>query len=165
MSHPDQTDVFEADAKADKGDPRRDEASELRERLRELEARHGSAEVVNEDGSAAVVEDAGADTVEAPHAATVAGSEFHFFAPKQTALLAFGLGTANRRNGQMVLATLQRFLQFHLDDDSWDTFMERMSDPQDEWGDDEFGELVNKIVEVAQNSGEAASPKNGPARR
>ena len=65
----------------------------------------------------------------------------------------------------MVLATMQRFLQFHLDDDSWDAFMERMSDPRDEWGDNEFGELVNAIVEVAQNSDEAAAPKNGPALR
>ena len=162
MSHPDQTDVFDADAK---GDPRRDDASELRERLRELEARHGAAEVVNEDGSAAVGNDDSDDEISAPHSAEIAGTTFEFHAPKQTALLAFGLGTANRRNGQMVLATMQRFLQFHLDDDSWDAFMERMSDPQDEWGDNEFGELVNAIVEVAQNSDEASAPKNGPALR
>lgn len=103
--------------------------------------------------------------VEAPHVAAVAGTEFRFHAPKQTALLAFGLGTSNRRDGALVLASMQRFLSFHLDAESYDVFMERMSDPYDEWSDDDFGELVNALVEVASESPEALAPKTGPANR
>lgn len=167
MTAPDQTAAFEADAQvAGKGD----EASELRERLRQLEGDKGEQSTEVEDRPAIIdaqgneiTDDEGDDEeVVAPNVAEVAGTEFRFYAPKQTALLAFGLGTSNKRKGQLVMSTMQRFIGFHLDDESYDLFMERMSDPNDEWGDNEFGELVNHIVEAAKDSDEASAPTTGP---
>ena len=167
MTAPDQTAAFEADAQVAQ---QTDEAAELRERLRQIENdKQQSAEVeerhtiVDAQGNEITDEDAD-DEVVAPNVAEVAGTEFRFYAPKQTALLAFGLGTSNKRKGQLVMSTMQRFIGFHLDDESYDAFMERMSDPNDDWGDNEFGELVNHIVEAAKESDEANAPTTGPRR-
>ena len=169
MTAPDQTAAFEADANHGAGES----VEQLQARVRELEAQQDTPaaevdtrpEIIGRDGQP-VGDDADEDEkVEAPHTATVAGTEFRFYAPKPAALLAFGLGTSRKRDGQLTLATMQRFLGFHLGDDSYEVFMERMSDPHDEWGDTAFGELVNHIVEAAQDSAEGQAPKTGPANR
>lgn len=187
MTAPDQTAAFEADAQQVQGTS----VEALQARVRELEAQQApggthaptgqqgasqqgqagqqgqaDTEIFDANGRPVGEEPEGeAGKVEAPHVAVVAGTEFRFHAPKQTALLAFGLGTSNRRDGALVLSSMQRFLSFHLDAESYDVFMERMSDPYDEWSDDDFGELVNALVEVASESPEALAPKTGPANR
>ena len=170
MTAPDQTAAFEADATHGAGES----VEQLKARVRELEAQQDTPatdveirhEIIGRDGQPVGDDgDGEGEKVEAPHTATVAGTEFKFYAPKPAALLAFGLGTSRKRDGQLTLATMQRFLGFHLGDDSYEVFMERMSDPHDGWGDTEFGELVNHIVEAAQDSAEGQAPKTGPANR
>lgn len=172
MATPDQTAAFDADAdtaQKAQNTRRATEADNLRARLRAIESDQvGKDEevpterpvVVDEQGNEIGVEE---EEIVAPNTAEVDGSEFGFYAPKQTALLAFGLGTSNRRKGELVMSTMQRFIGFHLDEASYETFMERMSDPHDEWGDKEFGELINAIVESAKATAEAQAPNNGPA--
>lgn len=150
MTTPDATAVFEADAQ------RSSEVDALRARIAELEGHSPTPSQVE-------VLDADDTPVVAPHSVTIAGSEFRFHAPKPAALLAFGLGVADQRKGQMQLKTMHRFLGFHLLEEDFDLFLERLSDPTDEeFGDEQFGDLINAIVEAAQESPEAKAPKNGP---
>ncbi|AJE32516.1 hypothetical protein B842_03315 [Corynebacterium humireducens NBRC 106098 = DSM 45392] len=159
MHQPDSSVAFDADA--NRNDP--EDVAAMRARIAELEARqHSPTEPAVE-----IIDPGAPDTsveVSKVHEATVAGTVFQFHVPKPAALMAFGLGTANRRNGELMMRTMQQFLSFHLLEESFDSLLERMSDPADEFGDDEFGDLMNHVIDVAADSAEAKAPKNGPRR-
>lgn len=160
MTSPDSTNAFDADA----GRENNAEVETLRRRISELEGRDNT--VVDESGEVEVIDpnnpSGHLDDVEEANSATVAGTTWHFHTPKQAALMAFGLGTANRRDGQLMMRTMQNFLQFHLLEADFERLLERMTDPSDDFGDEEFGDLMNAVVESATDSAEARAPKNGP---
>lgn len=158
MTHPDSTAAFEADAARHDSD----DVAAMRKRLAELEAKQDhqepEVEVLDPVGSEPSQE------LSHVHTAEVAGDTWHFHAPKTMALMAFGLGTANRRKGDLLMRTMSQFLQFHLLEDDFDKLMERMSDPADSFGDEDFGDLLNAVVDSAEGTPESKAPKNGPRR-
>lgn len=150
MTTPDQTASFEADA------ARQDEAAELKKRLEELEGR---------DNTPATQEAVEADEVQEPKTCEVEGHEFRFYVPKQAALLAFSLGSSDQRDAEMSLTTLRIFLRNHLTAESWAEFIELMINPESAINEDSMGDIIEAMVEAAQDSAEFNAPKNGPARR
>lgn len=153
MTHPDSTIAFDADAQ------RSDDTAALKARIAELEAAKGQPdEIIDPNTPSDDVEVSKVNTT------TVAGEEWQFHTPKTQALMAFGLGTANRKDGQMVMRTMQRFLSFHLLEEDFDRLLMRMSDPKDNFSDDDFGDIMNAVVDTANTSAEAQAPKNGPRR-
>lgn len=150
MTTPDQTASFEADA------ARQDEAAELKKRLEELEGR---------DNTPATQEVVEADEVQEPKTCEVGGHEFRFYVPKQAALLAFSLGSSDQRDAEMSLTTLRIFLRNHLTADSWQEFIELMINPESAINEDSMGDIIEAMVEAAQDSAEFNAPKNGPANR
>lgn len=166
---PDSSAAFDADAARTTPTTGGDtDVEALRRRVQELEAAQPAptpeVEVLDPVGAPGAGGD-GAGEVTAAHQADVAGDTWRFHAPKPTALMAFGLGTANRRNGQLMIRTMSQFLAFHLVDDDYDRLLERMADPADAFGDDDFGALVNAVVDAAADTPEARAPKNGPVGR
>lgn len=151
MTTPDQTASFEADA------ARQDEAAELKKRLEELEGRDNTPAAPE-----TVVE---ADEVQEPKTCEVEGHEFRFYVPKQAALLAFSLGSSDQRDAEMSLTTLRIFLRNHLTAESWAEFIELMINPESPINEDSMGDIIEAMVEAAQDSAEFNAPKNGPARR
>lgn len=150
MTTPDQTASFEADA------ARQDEAAELKKRLEELEGR---------DNTPATQEVVEADEVQEPKTCEVEGHEFRFYVPKQAALLAFSLGSSDQRDAEMSLTTLRIFLRNHLTAESWQEFIELMINPESPINEDSMGDIIEAMVEAAQDSAEFNAPKNGPANR
>lgn len=150
MTTPDQTASFEADA------ARQDEAAELKKRLEELEGR---------DSTPATQEVVEADEVQEAKTCEVEGHEFRFYVPKQAALLAFSLGSSDQRDAEMSLTTLRIFLRNHLTTESWAEFIELMINPESPINEDSMGDIIEAMVEAAQDSAEFNAPKNGPARR
>lgn len=155
MTHPDSSAAFEADAH--RGD-RATQLAELRAKIAELEG----TTVKEPEDTPPVVDDTSDE--ESTHSVEVAGDTWRFRTPKPTALLSFGLGTANRKNSGLMMRTMQQFLAFHLQEEDFDRFLERMSNPEDRFDDENFGELINALVDAANSSAEAQAPRTGPAR-
>lgn len=153
-THPDSTAAFDADAHRPAED-----VEALKARIAQLEGEQHvepEVEIIDPNAPSSDVE------ISKVHSADVAGDTWSFHAPKSQALMAFGLGTANRKNGQLMMRTMQQFLSFHLLEEDFERLLERMTNPSDTFGDDDFGDLLNAVVEAAQDSAEAKAPKNGP---
>ncbi|MFC3848886.1 hypothetical protein ACFORJ_01715 [Corynebacterium hansenii] len=161
MSTPDSTAAFDADVARD-----HDDVDALKARIAELEQRGKDSAVA--DGEVVEVIDpndpAPSDTIAAAHVATVGGHEFRFHLPTSGALIAFGLGASNKRSGEMQMATMSMFFQFHLLAEDYTRLLELLLDPNEDFGDEEYGDLLNVIMDAASDSPEANAPKTGPRR-
>lgn len=159
MSTPDSTAAFDADVARD-----HDDVDALKARIAELEQR-GKESVVTDGEVVEVIDpEAPADDVARARVATVAGHEFRFHVPTTGALIAFGLGASNKRSGEMQMATMSMFFQFHLIAEDYTRLLELMLDPNEDFGDEEYGDLLNVIMDAASDSPEANAPKTGPRR-
>lgn len=156
MTQPDSTAAFDADAN------RSDDIATLKARLAQLEG-----PTTFDDGHEIIDPNTPSTepAVSKVNVTTIADEEWRFHTPKSQALMAFGLGTANRRNSELMMRTMQRFLSFHLLEEDFDRLLERMTDPTDSFGDDEFGDIINAVVDAANSSAEAHAPKTGPRGR
>lgn len=159
MSTPDSTAAFDADVARGA-----DDVDALKARIAELEQR-GKDSVVTDGEVVEVIDpDAPADDVAHAHVATIKGHEFRYHVPTTGALIAFGLGASNKRSGEMQMATMSMFFQFHLLAEDYTRLLELMLDPNEDFGDEEYGDLLNVIMDAASDSPEANAPKTGPRR-
>lgn len=159
MTTPDATAAFDADAARSA-----DDVDALKARIAELESRRDDNVVSDGEVVEVIDPDAPDDKVTAAHVATVAGHEFRYHLPTTGALIAFGLGASNKRSSQMQMATMSMFFEFHLIDEDYNRLLELMLDPTEDFGDEEYGELLNAIMDGASDSPEAKAPKTGPRR-
>lgn len=152
--------AFEADATAGK---RLEELQAENARLRA--AAGGTDEVYNADGSPVVAESENVPEVSEHETVEVKGTTFRFFPPKPAALVAFGMGASASRNVQMQMASMRRLLSWSLIEDDFEVMLDRMSDPNDEFGEEDMADLVGAIADKVRDQPEARAPKNGPRGR
>lgn len=165
MTNPDGTAAFAADAEAHRDLSR----EELEAKLRNYESRVGDGEpepeIFDERGREVVAETDNVPEVDNAETVTVADTDFRFHPPKSAALVAFGMGASVKKNPQVQLATMQRFLSFSLLEEDYDRMMDRMMDPADGFDEGDMSDIVGAIADKVRQSPEAKAPKNGPRNR
>lgn len=162
MSITDSTAAFEADATAGRT---LEELQAENARLRAERAAEAPVEVYDANGR-----EVGAEAPNTPDVSTAAevelkGTTFRFFPPKPAALVAFGMGASAKRNVQMQMASMRRLLSWSLLEEDFDKMMDRMSDPADDFNEEDMADLVGAIADKVKDQPEAQSPKNGPRGR
>jgi len=154
------TAAFEADATAGKT------LEELQAENARLRAeREADVEVYDANGREVTAETKNTPDVSNAEVVEVKGEEFRFFPPKPAALVAFGMGASAKRNVQMQMAAMRRLLTWSLIEEDFDKMMDRMSDPADEFSEEDMADLVGAIADKVRDQPEAKAPKNGPRGR
>lgn len=172
MTTPDSSVAFEADTKSQTVEGGGGESvEELKARIRRMESGEekssgeSGSEIFNSDGTPYVEETEGAPEISGTKSVMVGETEFRFHPPKSAALVAFGMGASDKRDVQTQIATMRRFLKFSLVEESWETLLDRMMNPDDEFSDSDMADIVGAIADKVKDSPEANAPKNGPRGR